>query len=218
VVVERLGLVVHAVPRRGADVVAAADELGDARSSSAINIRDAARPGAGFVRAFGCPTRRSTTPARRCCRSGTLTAELDPELVVLDGEGRVAASIIGGCRHDHARRARRGRRRGRVQRWVTGSPTGRVRLDVLAVRWRCRGPGVVLLAVRDPAAAGYLSYATGLSGADLADARRPRAAGCCRLGAVRARLLGGLRALGALSAASALAGRLGATLTSCSAC
>ena len=63
-----------------------------------INIRDAApEQGEASSGPSTCPTRRSSPrTARRCSPSpGTLTPNRSPRFVVLDAEGRVAASIIG---------------------------------------------------------------------------------------------------------------------------
>ena len=80
------------------DVVAAAERLGDRASFVGINIRDAsaANPQA-FVRTFGVPYPSFYSPDGQALLpfAGTLTANSIPSFVVLDDEGRVAASIIG---------------------------------------------------------------------------------------------------------------------------
>jgi thiol-disulfide isomerase/thioredoxin len=80
------------------DVVAAARETrGDAQFVG-INIRDAATDQAkSFVRAFDVPYPSFFSPDGKAMLafSGTLTPNSIPSFVVLDGRGRVAASIIG---------------------------------------------------------------------------------------------------------------------------
>ena len=113
-------------------------------------------------------------------------------------EGRVAASIIGRLPSTttlvdvvERRRDRQGH-----PRWVSGSttppPPGRSLLAMpvalVAGLVSFFSPCVI------PLLPGYLSYATGLSGADLADgAPRPARPDARRLAALRARLLGRLR-------------------------
>ena len=80
------------------DVAAAAEELADQASFVGINIRNpsTADPQA-FVRKFGIPYPSFFSPDGQALLafSGTLTANSIPSFVVLDDEGRVAASIIG---------------------------------------------------------------------------------------------------------------------------
>ncbi len=79
-------------------MVAAAERLGDRASFVGINIRDAgaANPQA-FVRSFGVPYPSFYSPNGQAMLpfAGTLAANSIPSFVVLDDEGRVAASIIG---------------------------------------------------------------------------------------------------------------------------
>ncbi|GAB3761651.1 thiol-disulfide isomerase/thioredoxin [Nocardioides ginsengisegetis] len=80
------------------DVVAAANELGDKAQFLGINIRDASTDQAkGFVRTFDVPYPSVFSPKGDALLAfrGTLTPNSIPSFVVLDGEGRVAASIIG---------------------------------------------------------------------------------------------------------------------------
>jgi thiol-disulfide isomerase/thioredoxin len=80
------------------DVVAAAEELdGDARFVG-LNIRDGSPEQArAFVRTFEVPYPSFYSPDGEALLpfSGTLTPNTIPAFVVLDREGRVAASIIG---------------------------------------------------------------------------------------------------------------------------
>lgn len=80
------------------EVVAAAEDLGDEASFVGINIRDpgVANPQA-FVRRFDIPYPSFFSPDGKALLpfSGTLTAYTIPSFVVLDPDGRVAASIIG---------------------------------------------------------------------------------------------------------------------------
>ena len=80
------------------DVVAAAKELGDRAQFVGINIRDASTDQArSFVRTFDVPYPSYFSPDGQAMLafSGTLTPNSIPSFVVLDAEGRVAASIIG---------------------------------------------------------------------------------------------------------------------------
>lgn len=80
------------------DVVAAAQELGDRAQFVGINIRDPSTDQASsFVRRFEVPYPSYYSPDGRALLAfqGTLTPNSIPSFVVLDGEGRVAASIIG---------------------------------------------------------------------------------------------------------------------------
>jgi thiol-disulfide isomerase/thioredoxin len=79
-------------------VVAAANELGDRAQFVGINIRDASTDqAAGFVRTFMVPYPSIFSPNGEALLAfrGTLTPNSIPSFVVLDEEGRVAASIIG---------------------------------------------------------------------------------------------------------------------------
>lgn len=81
-----------------ADVVTAADELGGEARFVGINIRNASVAEAqGFVRTFGVPYPSFFSPTGKALLAfaGTLTAYTIPSFVVLDDEGRIAASIIG---------------------------------------------------------------------------------------------------------------------------
>jgi thiol-disulfide isomerase/thioredoxin len=80
------------------DVVAAAQELGGRAQFVGINIRDPSTDQANsFVRRFEVPYPSYYSPDGRALLAfqGTLTPNSIPSFVVLDGEGRVAASIIG---------------------------------------------------------------------------------------------------------------------------
>ena len=80
------------------DVVAAAKELGDRAQFVGINIRDASQEQAqSFVRTFDVPYPSYFSPDGEAMLafSGTLTPNSIPSFVVLDADGRVAASIIG---------------------------------------------------------------------------------------------------------------------------
>jgi thiol-disulfide isomerase/thioredoxin len=80
------------------DVVAAAREVGDRAQFVGINIRDASTDQArSFVRTFDVPYPSYFSPDGEAMLafSGTLTPNSIPSFVVLDAEGRVAASIIG---------------------------------------------------------------------------------------------------------------------------
>lgn len=80
------------------EVVAAAREVGDRAQFVGINIRDASTEQArSFVRTFDVPYPSYFSPDGEAMLafSGTLTPNSIPSFVVLDAEGRVAASIIG---------------------------------------------------------------------------------------------------------------------------
>lgn len=80
------------------DVVAAAREIGDRAQFVGINIRDASTEQArSFVRTFDVPYPSYFSPDGQAMLafSGTLTPNSIPSFVVLDADGRVAASIIG---------------------------------------------------------------------------------------------------------------------------
>jgi thiol-disulfide isomerase/thioredoxin len=80
------------------DVVAVAREMGDRAQFVGINIRDASTEQArSFVRTFDVPYPSYFSPDGEAMLafSGTLTPNSIPSFVVLDAEGRVAASIIG---------------------------------------------------------------------------------------------------------------------------
>ena len=80
------------------DVVAAAEELGKDAQFVGINIRDASAAQArSFVRTFDIPYPSYYSPDGKAmlALSGALTPNSIPSFVVLDREGRVAASIIG---------------------------------------------------------------------------------------------------------------------------
>jgi thiol-disulfide isomerase/thioredoxin len=80
------------------DVVAAAREVGDRAQFLGINIRDASTEQArSFVRTFDVPYPSYFSPDGEAMLafSGTLTPNSIPSFVVLDADGRVAASIIG---------------------------------------------------------------------------------------------------------------------------
>lgn len=79
-------------------VVAAAGALGKSAQFAGINIRDASTDQASsFVRTFHVPYPSFFSPdgTALLAFSGTLTPNSIPSFVVLDGQGRVAASIIG---------------------------------------------------------------------------------------------------------------------------
>ncbi len=80
------------------EVVAAAEELGDDARFVGINIRDASADQArSFVRTFEVPYPSFFSPDGQAMLAftGTLTPNSIPSFVVLDRQGRVAASIIG---------------------------------------------------------------------------------------------------------------------------
>ncbi len=80
------------------EVVAAANELGEDAQFVGLNIRDSSPEQAqSFVRTFEVPYPSYFSPDGRAMLafSGTLTPNSIPSFVVLDAEGRVAASIIG---------------------------------------------------------------------------------------------------------------------------
>lgn len=80
------------------DVVAVAREMGDQAQFVGINIRDASTEQArSFVRTFDVPYPSYFSPDGEAMLafSGTLTPNSIPSFVVLDADGRVAASIIG---------------------------------------------------------------------------------------------------------------------------
>lgn len=80
------------------DVVAAAEELGEDAQFVGLNIRDTNQAQAqGFVRTFEVPYPSFYSPDGKAMLPfrGTLTPNSIPSFVVLDAEGRVAASIIG---------------------------------------------------------------------------------------------------------------------------
>ena len=80
------------------DVVAAARELGDRAQFVGINIRDSSTEQArSFVRTFEVPYPSYFSPDGEAMLAfaGTLTPNSIPSFVVLDAEGRVAASIVG---------------------------------------------------------------------------------------------------------------------------
>lgn len=80
------------------DVVEAAELLGEQAQFVGINIRDSSQEQAkSFVRTFDVPYPSFYSPDGKSMLplSGTLTPNSVPSFVVLDQEGRVAASILG---------------------------------------------------------------------------------------------------------------------------
>ena len=80
------------------DVVAAATELGDRAQFVGINLRDPSTSAPkSFVRRFDVPYPSLYSPDGKALLRfrGTLGPRTIPAFVVLDGEGRIAASIIG---------------------------------------------------------------------------------------------------------------------------
>lgn len=80
------------------DVVAAAEELEGEATTVGLNIRDPSpAPAQAFVRTFDVPYRSWYSPDGKAMLPfrGVLTPNSIPSFVVLDEEGRVAASIIG---------------------------------------------------------------------------------------------------------------------------
>lgn len=81
------------------DLVTVADELtGDDVAFLGLNVRDSSTDNAqGYVRTFKVPFRSIYDPGGRTLLAfrGTLTPNSIPSTVVLDREGRVAASILG---------------------------------------------------------------------------------------------------------------------------
>jgi len=80
------------------EVVAAAKELGDSAQFVGINLRDSSTTAAqAYVRSFGVPYPSIYSPDGKAMLQfpGTLGPRTIPAFVVLDGDGRTAASIIG---------------------------------------------------------------------------------------------------------------------------
>jgi len=80
------------------DVVAAANEIGDRAQFVGINLRDASTStGRAFVKRFDVPYPSVYSPDGKAMLQfrGTLSPNSIPSFVVLDGEGRIAASILG---------------------------------------------------------------------------------------------------------------------------
>ncbi len=80
------------------DVVAAAKEIGSKAQFVGINLRDASTTtGDAFVRRFDVPYPSVYSPDGRAMLQfqGTLGPNSIPSFVVLDADGRVAASILG---------------------------------------------------------------------------------------------------------------------------
>lgn len=80
------------------DVVAAADELGDRARFVGINLRNASTADAqAYVRKFGITYPSFFSPDGKAMLQfrGTLGPRTIPAFVVLDDQGRIAASIIG---------------------------------------------------------------------------------------------------------------------------
>lgn len=80
------------------DVVAAANQVGDQAQFLGINLRNASTADAqSYVRRFDVPYPSFYSPdgAALLQFPGTLGPRTIPAFVVLDGEGRIAASIIG---------------------------------------------------------------------------------------------------------------------------
>ena len=80
------------------DVVAAADELGDSAQFVGINLRNPSTAEAkAYVRSFGIDYPSFFSPDGKAMLQfpGTLGPRSIPAFVVLDDQGRVAASIIG---------------------------------------------------------------------------------------------------------------------------
>ena len=80
------------------DVVAAATELGDRAQFVGINLRDSSTDNAkAFVRKFEVPYPSFYSPDGQAMLQfpGALGPRAIPAFVVLDGDGRIAASILG---------------------------------------------------------------------------------------------------------------------------
>jgi thiol-disulfide isomerase/thioredoxin len=80
------------------DVVAAANQVADRAQFVGINLRDASTStGQAFVRRFDVPYPSVFSPDGKAMLQfrGTLSPNSIPSFVVLDDEGRVAASILG---------------------------------------------------------------------------------------------------------------------------
>lgn len=80
------------------DLNEAADELGDRAAFVGINIRDASSDNAlAYVRKFDVPYSSVYSPDGKALLafSGTLSPRSIPSTLVLDSDGRVAASVIG---------------------------------------------------------------------------------------------------------------------------
>ena len=197
VVVERVGVAVSAVPRRDAD--AGRRRRRSSRATAEFVGSTSATPAPEQARRSCGPRGRRTRPstprtARRCSRSpGTLPPAADPD-------HRGARPRGPGGRGDRraelpsSSTAGRGRRRTSPRSPLTGQPMGEWFSEQAA-------SGSLLLAIPValvaglvsffspcviPLLPGYLSYATGLSGADLENAPPQPDGG--RVGAVRARV------------------------------
>ena len=149
-----------------------------------VNTKDSSRDqGLAYERRYDIPYDSFYDPSGRTLLAfhGTLNPSAIPSTVVLDKQGRVAASILGEV-PSRADPGRPGARRRQGVGLVTPQDLG----DWFA---NTAYDGSLLLAVPVamvaglvsffspcvvPLLPGYLSYATGLSGADLADARRGR--------------------------------------------
>ncbi|MBZ5739292.1 TlpA disulfide reductase family protein [Nocardioides mangrovi] len=80
------------------DLVAAAKELGDEATFVGINVRDgSAAQARSFVKSYDVPYRSFYSPDSKALLAftGTLTTTSTPATVVLDADGRVAASVLG---------------------------------------------------------------------------------------------------------------------------
>ncbi|MDF1487753.1 TlpA family protein disulfide reductase [Tessaracoccus caeni] len=79
------------------DLVAAAEELGDRAQFIGINTRDLdAAPAEAFVRAFEVPYPNLFDPDGELLLGfGQLPPKAIPSTVIIDGEGRVAARVLG---------------------------------------------------------------------------------------------------------------------------
>jgi thiol-disulfide isomerase/thioredoxin len=80
------------------DVVAAADEIGSGAQFVGINLRDASTStGKAFVKRFDVPYPSVYSPDGKAMLQfrGTLSPNSIPSFVVLDDQGRIAASILG---------------------------------------------------------------------------------------------------------------------------
>ena len=180
-------------------LVDAADELPGGATVVGIDIRDSSKDNAlAYVRGFGMPYPSIYDPGSETLLDfpPPFNPRDIPSTVVLDRQGRVAALIRGELPSkltllDVVEKVAAEREMGDWLRDTafSGSMVLAVPVAVLAGLVSFFSPCVI------PLLPGYLSYTTGLSGADLADsearpAPRPDAR---RLVAVRARLLGRLR-------------------------
>ena len=157
---QRVVVGLRSVPHGDADAGRRRGELPPTRPSSSASTSATSPPRTrpAFERSSASTTPRSTTrAARRCSRVRPLRGRRRcPRTCVLDREGRVAALISGAVPSKTHAASTWSRTSPDETRWVTGS-RARPRAGSLALAVPVaagRRAGVVLLPVRDPAAAG----------------------------------------------------------------